>query len=100
MPPPMLPACLLVAVQEVFGPAHWPERQAARCLLSSQTYLPRVFEKFAHDFFFQWFCYVDGLTSWLAFVFGPWLPYFSGKLPLLSAAATARAWGFVMPPPR
>jgi hypothetical protein len=51
MPPPASPACLLVAIQEVFGPAHLPSRQATPQLLSSQMYLPRAFAKCAQDFF-------------------------------------------------
>ena len=44
---PVSPACLLVAVQEVFGPAHLQSRRATRCLPSSQMCVPRALAKFA-----------------------------------------------------
>jgi hypothetical protein len=51
MPPPASPGCLLVAVPEVFGPAHLLSRQAIRCLLSSRMWRPRTFAKNAQAFF-------------------------------------------------
>ena len=41
------PGSLLGAVPEVIGPVQPPDRQAIRCLLSSQTYKGRPFEKCA-----------------------------------------------------
>lgn len=47
MPPPAQPACLLVAVPELFGRAHLLSRQAIQCLLPSRMWLLRAFPKFA-----------------------------------------------------
>src|SRR5437660_4672024 len=50
MPLAASPACLLAAVQEVCGSAHWRWRQTARCSPSSQRHLAQVFAKFAQHF--------------------------------------------------
>src|SRR5436853_406269 len=43
------PGSLLVAALEVIGPVQPPDQQPIRCLLSTQTYTGRPFEKCAQE---------------------------------------------------
>ncbi len=71
-------------------------------MLAIQPEVPSAsFWKIFTRLFPQWFCSVnvDGLPSWLGFVFGPCSDISLGSCRLAIATATARTWGFVMPPP-